>query len=162
MSDLPSTPSPPEASHMDALGIAFYVMGGIGYLFSLFPVFHVAIGIAMLVNPDFWSNMQQKGQQPFPSHLIGWIIVMFGGGFIFIGFMFSTLTVVTGRYLRARKHYWFCFIVSCLKCASFPLGTILGVFSLIVLSKDSTKSLFPQFDLRNCIKSGKDNPIALH
>ena len=47
-----------------------------------------------------------------------------------------------GRSLSHRKHYWFAFIVSCIECLFVPFGTILGVFTIIVLSRQSVKTLF--------------------
>jgi hypothetical protein len=37
---------------------------------------------------------------------------------------------------------WFAFVVSCVECLFFPFGTILGVFPIIVLSRESAKALF--------------------
>jgi len=49
-----------------------------------------------------------------------------------------------GYGLRKRCWWTYCFIVSCLICPSFPIGTALGVFSLIFLNKPETKQLFTQ------------------
>ena len=49
---------------------------------------------------------------------------------------------LAGWWLAKRKHYWFCFVVACLACAFSPLGTVLGVFTIIVLLRPSVKALF--------------------
>ena len=49
---------------------------------------------------------------------------------------------IAGRSLAKRCHYWFAFVVACLECLFVPFGTILGVFTLIVLSRNSAKELF--------------------
>jgi hypothetical protein len=36
----------------------------------------------------------------------------------------------------------FSFILACIECLSMPFGTILGVFTIIILSKDSVKALY--------------------
>jgi hypothetical protein len=49
---------------------------------------------------------------------------------------------VAGRSLAARKRYTFCIIVAAISCTFFPLGTALGVFTILVLSRPSVKALF--------------------
>jgi hypothetical protein len=34
------------------------------------------------------------------------------------------------------------FVIACIECLFMPFGTILGVFTLIVLSRESVKKLF--------------------
>ena len=36
----------------------------------------------------------------------------------------------------------FCFVIACLACMQMPLGTILGVFTIIVLARPSVKEMF--------------------
>jgi hypothetical protein len=50
---------------------------------------------------------------------------------------------VAGRSLARRKRYLFCLIVAgtmCVMCN--PLGTVLGVFTIVVLLRPSVKELF--------------------
>ncbi len=44
--------------------------------------------------------------------------------------------------LKKRSRYTLILVVSGLACLSFPLGTALGVFSIIVLMRPSVKALF--------------------
>ena len=41
-----------------------------------------------------------------------------------------------------RKHYTFCFVMACVECLSVPFGTVLGVFTILVLNRASVKELF--------------------
>ena len=41
-----------------------------------------------------------------------------------------------------RKHYTFCFVMACVECLSVPFGTMLGVFTILVLNRASVKELF--------------------
>jgi len=56
------------------------------------------------------------------------------------------LHVVLGFYVgvcfRKFKHHTLCLIAAAFCCLSFPLGTILGVFSIVVLMKPEAKYLF--------------------
>ena len=49
---------------------------------------------------------------------------------------------LTGRWLAARRNWTFCFVVACLSCMNVPLGTILGVFTILVLQRPGMKGVF--------------------
>jgi len=44
--------------------------------------------------------------------------------------------------LIKRKFYWPCFITGILNCLAFPIGTPLGIFTVIILQKDEVKKEF--------------------
>jgi membrane protein YqaA with SNARE-associated domain len=50
--------------------------------------------------------------------------------------------LIAGRLLAKHRHYWFAFAIACVECLFIPFGTILGVFTIIVLSRESMKALF--------------------
>ena len=50
--------------------------------------------------------------------------------------------VLAGRYLARRERYTFCLVVAGVECMFMPFGTVLGVFTIIVLSRPSVKDLF--------------------
>jgi hypothetical protein len=56
--------------------------------------------------------------------------------------MFAIVVAFAGRSLSRRNHYWFAFVVACVECIFVPFGTILRVFTIIVLSRESVKTLF--------------------
>jgi hypothetical protein len=95
------------------------------------------MGIALLVGafPD-----DGKGQQP-PA-FVGLFFVGFASVFIIIGWTIAIATFLAGRNIGAHKKYTFCFVMAVIACAFAPLGTILGVFTIIVLLRDSVKNLF--------------------
>ena len=80
-------------------------------------------------------------QQPPPAAL-GWAFVVLGIFLFFIGVVFAIVLAFAGRSLSRLKHYWFAFVVACIECIFIPFGTILGVFTIIVLSRESVKTLF--------------------
>jgi hypothetical protein len=57
-------------------------------------------------------------------------------------FVFALFIFLAGRALAKRRRYWFAFVIACIECIFLPFGTILGVFTIIVLSRESTKQLF--------------------
>lgn len=72
----------------------------------------------------------------------GMMFVVMGVIMLVIGLTFALLAFLAGRYISSHRHRVFCLVVAGIGCLSFPLGTILGVFTFIVLLRPSVISLF--------------------
>jgi hypothetical protein len=55
---------------------------------------------------------------------------------------FAVLSFLAGRFLSRRQHHTFCIVIAAIDCMSLPLGTALGVFTILVLLRPSVKQLF--------------------
>ncbi len=125
-----------DCEHLKMLSIFYFVFCGLNS-FGLFAgVLYMAIGLAMVVG----SSSAGPGAPP-PA--IGFILA--GLGFfatILIG-VIATCVGLTGYYLQKRKRRMFCFVVACcICCVSVPVGTLLGIFTILVLQRESVKEMF--------------------
>jgi hypothetical protein len=59
-----------------------------------------------------------------------------------IGLAMAICILIAGRSIALRKRYSFAFVMACVECLFIPFGTILGVFTIIVLLRESVKALF--------------------
>jgi hypothetical protein len=59
-----------------------------------------------------------------------------------IALIFSVCVITSGYYIFKRKRYQFSWNLARIEIAFFPLGTVLGFFTLYILSKESIKSLY--------------------
>lgn len=130
-----------DVSHLKTLSIAHYAVGGIIAFFGCLPLMHVAMGLALV------SGMGESfpGAAETANHMdsfVGWMFVGIGlFAFIMVQAM-ALVMIFSGSFLRKRRHYMFSFVVACVACAFVPFGTVLGVFTIIVLSRESVKSLY--------------------
>lgn len=74
---------------------------------------------------------------------------LMGGMFAVMGVVIMVLALtmgvamfLAGRWLAEHRNWTFCLVVACLNMINQPLGTILGIFTLIVLLRPSVKVLF--------------------
>lgn len=125
--------------HIKLLSTFHYIVGGLGALFACIPLIHVTLGILMIVNPNF-LNGGHKG--PTPPAFIGYFFIIIGGFFVLCGWAAAICTVISGRYLARRKKRMFSFVMAAILCMFAPFGTVLGVFTIIVLSKESVQKLY--------------------
>ena len=122
-----------DEEHLRLLSIFHYVVGGIVGFFACFPIIHLIMGIAMLGGAF-------GGDGPPPA--IGLIFVMMALIFITAGWTLAICLIVAGKRIARRTNYKFCFVIACISCAFSPFGTVLGVFTIIVLVRPAVKELF--------------------
>jgi hypothetical protein len=79
---------------------------------------------------------------PFPSKLFGGIFVGVASMIIAGGVTLSTLIMVAGRRLGARRKHTYCLVIAGIECLFIPFGTVLGIFTILTLVKPEAKLLF--------------------
>jgi hypothetical protein len=126
-----------DLQHLQLLAVFHYVLGGLSALCACFPVIHLTLGVAMVS-----GRLPAQPQQGPPMQLMGWLFVLFATAAMVLGWAYAVGMVIAGRCLQRRLGYTFCLVMAALSCAHVPLGTVLGVFTLIVLSRPSVKDLF--------------------
>jgi len=123
-----------DLEHLKLLSIFHYLVAGLVALFACFPLIHffVGLGIATGAIPD----------APGEAKIIGVGLMVFAGLFILAGWALAVAMVLAGRNLANRTHYTYCLVVAGIECMLMPFGTVLGVFTIVVLVRESVKWLF--------------------
>jgi len=122
--------------YLKLLSIFHYVVGGLAGLFACFPIIHFVVGLGML----FSSFTQSSEAASFA--LFGLLFTSIAGAIIFLGWAFAVCIILAGRYISQRKKHMFCMVMAGVECMFTPFGTVLGVFTIILLSKPEIKNLF--------------------
>ena len=135
----PASAASKDEEHLRYLRIGHNIVAGIIALFSCMPLLHVGMGLAMVFGGDsFFKDHSGKGPPPF----VGWLFVAMGSAFIAAGWTIATLVFLAGKNIARRRRHTFCVVAAAVACLFMPFGTILGVFSLVVLNRPSVKLLF--------------------
>ena len=129
-----------DLEHLRLLSIFHYVVAGIGAFFSCFPVFHLAFGLVMLFAPGILEHGPKEN--PEGLRLVGLVFVGFAAAFMLTGWTISFCVYLAGRFLGRRQYYMFCLVMAGILCVMVPFGTVLGVFTIIVLVRPSVMALF--------------------
>lgn len=128
-----------DTEHLRLLSIFHYIVAGLAALFSFFPLLYSGMGVFVI-----WAaqhpNPKQTGEPP--PEFLGWIFAALGGFFFLLGLAMAICILLAGRALAKRRRYQFAFVIACIECLFMQFGTVLGVFTLIVLSRESVKNLF--------------------
>jgi hypothetical protein len=126
-----------DEDQLRLLSVFFYILGGLSALCACIPFIHLAVGIALVTGS---LPMPQNGPQP-PA-MFGWLFIVLASTFIIVGWAYGIGMVIAGRQLQRRRAYVFCLVMAALSCLNMPLGTVLGILTLIVLLRPSVKLLF--------------------
>ena len=135
----PVLPNPDE-EHLKLLAVFHYVVAALGALFACFPLIHVTLGIMMVTRPEFMTAGQRGAP---PPAWFGYFFIIVGSLFVLIGWTAAIATFVSGRYIAKRRRRMFSFVMGAILCMFVPFGTVLGIFTIIVLSKESVQRLYP-------------------
>jgi hypothetical protein len=127
-----------HAEHLQLLTIFHYVVAGLAALFSFFPLLYSLVGGFLL----YAAHHPGPNNQEPPPAFLGWIFIAVGVVFFLAGMTMAICILIAGQCLSRRKAYSFALVIACVECLFIPFGTILGVFTIIVLSRESVKALF--------------------
>ncbi len=123
-----------DEEHLNLLALFHYIFAGMTALFACLPVIHLVFGIAIMTGAF-------DGKEPPPAFM-GLIFVIIGSALILLGWTMAVLILIAGRRLKQRRWPTFCLVIAALECLAMPLGTVLGIFTILVLQRDSVKTLF--------------------
>lgn len=155
MSDqVPTNPPPPapnyggmppvnqDAEHLKLLAIFHYIMGGLtaltGCFFLIYAVIGAGVGFGVPQDPSVTAEDAQAAQAV--GALFG-VIGVLGTAFCVL---LGGLIALSGRKLQQRKGRTFSYIIAAFLCLNMPLGTALGVFTFVVLGRDSVKAMYDE------------------
>lgn len=124
-----TAPSGRDASDLDTLSILFFVWVGLHLLSTLVMVGILAVALGNV----------PSGGEAYPATVVLIVMLVFA---TLLSVALITLEVITARSLRQRRRHTLCIVMAAVVCLSFPLGTALGIYALIVLLRPSVKSLF--------------------
>ena len=108
------------------------------FVLATIAIIYIVMGIAIVSGKLPGSGPGRQG----PPIVMGWLFTVFGTIILLVGWSLAACLVAGGVCLWRRKAYLFCCVVGGMSCIWAPLGTALGVCSLIVLMRPSVKDLF--------------------
>lgn len=129
-----------DVEHLRLLKIGYYVHAGLMAFFTLFGLMYVMIGGAV-VSAIVQQAPRSSGSDVDPK-IVGMIFAGLGFFFLIFGIGATLLNYLAGKGLEQRNRRVLILIAAVLSLLSVPWGTLLGVFTFMVLNRDSVRPLF--------------------
>jgi hypothetical protein len=142
----PGRPPPPPAGppmvpqvdrdqeHLHLLAIFHYIVAALLAVFGCFPIVHLVVGLKMM--GEFADS------SPMPISDIGMLFVAIAVVMIAAHWVAAMLIYLSANRIRQRRALGFCTVVAAITCIFMPLGTVLGIFTIIVLQRRSVRAMF--------------------
>jgi hypothetical protein len=127
-----------DEEHLRLLAIGYYVTGATYSVCALFPVIYIVMGLFLALGmPDG----ARHGSGPDPAFM-GWIFAIIGFVLMVVLSTVGGIQLYVGCCLQRRKSRTLCMVAAAVSCIFIPFGTLLGVFTFIVLGRQSVQALF--------------------
>lgn len=105
-------------------------------IFNLFvSVYYYEVITALVA--DYRKKLEESNPEVQVALLIGFGVVL-----CLIGVVILFCIILTGQSLARYENYQYCLIVAVLECLIVPIGTLLGIATILVLRRKSVKELF--------------------
>jgi hypothetical protein len=125
-----------DQEHLRLLSIFHFVVSGLTLFGIAFLCVHYFMMHTIFSNPDAW-----KGQNAPPKGFLDAFIWFY----VFMGVILltaSVLNLLSGLFLRQKKHRTFSVVIAAINCIQIPIGTALGIFTIVVLSRETVRQLY--------------------
>lgn len=127
-----------DEEHLKLLSLGYMISAGISAVFSLFGLMYAFMGAMFTAIARMPASQQGEPPPPF----VGWVLGGFGLAF-FIGFLtLGLLKYKAAVAIKQKRSRTFCLVLAAISCLEMPYGTVLGVFTFIVLGRDSIARQF--------------------
>jgi hypothetical protein len=140
-----------NASYLKILGIFHFIVAAMALFYALVMLIYMVMGLAMMAGGGFLDSGINSGnlfgnlygnEEAFPAAMFGMMFTIIPGIYFFFIMAFVVCMVIAGVSLLKKKNYYFCMVMAGISCLFVIFGTILGVFTLIVLAQPASKELF--------------------
>ena len=128
-----------DRDHLTMLAIGHFILAGLVLLGIGGLFLHYTIMQTVFRNPALFQGQNAPPMAPES------ILHMMVGFYVFAGALMvlaSGLNLASGFFILRRKFRIYSIVIGALDCFMIPLGTVLGVFTILVLSRDSVQGCY--------------------
>lgn len=129
-----------EDEYLKLLAIFHFILGGLSVIFIGFLVVHFLVMKEVFMSPDIWKGGGGSVHAPPVRffQIFEWFYVAMG----MICILSGIANVLSGLFLQRKKYRTFSIIVGGVNCLHVPFGTVLGIFTLLVLMRESVRQSY--------------------
>jgi uncharacterized membrane protein len=127
------------AHDLRLLSIGYYIQGGIAAFYTLLMLGYSAFASAVFAG--ILKSAGESSQQEIPPALVSIISLLLA---IVLGLAcaYTACLFLAGYWLRHSRNMLYLQILAALNCIAVPYGTVLGIFTFMVLQRPTAKQIF--------------------
>jgi len=126
-----------DNEHLKLLSLFHLISGIFALVYSVFMALYFGFIIFIFNVGNKFDGAESDLPIEFKSIFMFIFIVI-----LLIAIVIGIAKIMCSRYIKQKKNRVFCIVISCIECFSFPIGTLLGVLSIMVLNRNSVKEIY--------------------
>lgn len=123
-----------DNEHLRLLRIGYFISAAQTAIFIPFGLLYAGMGL-------MFSQLPTGASSPPPT-FVSWFMGLFGAAFAGLAAVAATLKLLTAMRLKERRSRVLCLIAAGLSCMEMPYGTVLGIWTFMVLGRASVRRQF--------------------
>jgi len=127
------------AHDLRLLSIGYYIQAGIAGFYTLLIIGYSAFATVILANINKMTG--QANQPEIPAAVLSVISILLALG-LGISCAYTVCVFLAGYWLRHFRNKVFIQVLAGFNCLAIPYGTVLGIFTFMVLQRPSAKQFF--------------------
>lgn len=132
-----------DNEHLKILSIFYYINAGLSALGIVGVILHGMMMLFMLTNEQFIEHTDEPHAAEVMQSMSSAFIIFYAC-FTVLLIANTVINILAARYLSQKKNMGFCQVVAGINCINIPLGTALGIFTFVVLSRYSIKLAYQE------------------
>ncbi len=129
------------AHDLRLLSAGYYIQAGIAAFYTLMLLGYLSFVGVVLGN---LARLSSEGKQPIPQLPPAVLSIVTAVLAVLVGIAcaYTACLFIAAYWLRRLRNMLFIQIMAALNCFAIPYGTVLGIFTFMVLQRPSAKQLF--------------------
>jgi len=129
------------AHDLRLLSIGYYIQAGIACFYTLLMLGYSTFATVLLANINKMAG--QTNQQEIPPAVLSVISILIAL-MLSIFCAYTVCMFLAGYWLRQFRNKMFIQVLAAFNCLAIPYGTLLGIFTFMVLQRPSAKQFFAE------------------
>jgi hypothetical protein len=127
-----------DDDHLTLLSVFYYVAAALLLVWTVFPLLHLGFGTWLALHPESFGVEAAR-----QTRILGGIFMGLASAWLLFALAMATTLFLVAGSLARRRRYVFCLVAAgVLAVLCVPLGTVLGVLTIVVLLRPSVKEAF--------------------
>jgi len=122
------------------LTIGYYIQGAIAGCYSLFILAYAGL-IGTFIARLPVTAYQHGERAAIPPNMLSFLSVLLGA-IAMLALVTTAVLFLGGYWIACRRNPIFIYVVAALSCVGIPYGTVLGIFTFIVMQRPAARELF--------------------
>jgi hypothetical protein len=130
-----------DEEHLRLLSLFHYIKGALTVGFSLFGILYFLFISSLFNMIGRIEGRSHYYAQEFPHEIFSYLM-FFMWILILLFLTFGVLQIFSGYYIKNKRARMFSFIIGIIHLIEIPYGTILGIMTILVLSRSSVEDKY--------------------